>query len=146
MSAQFRFLDDVALADVAFEARGDSPSELFDAAAQAVIETMVNPQTVGLRWSRQLEYEDRSLEALLFEWLSAIVYWKDAAGVVYHDTTVEVREVVEQALWRLRGMLRGEPADGSRHELRADVKAITKHLYHLSHDDNRWVARVVLDI
>jgi SHS2 domain-containing protein len=146
MSGQFRFLEDVALADSAFEASGASPSELFEAAWQALIETMVNPQTVGVRWSRVLELREESLEGLLFEWLSAIVYLKDAEGVLYHDAHVEVTEEAGQSAWRLRGTLRGEAIDPSRHELRADVKAVTKHLYGIRRENGRWVARVVLDI
>ena len=145
MSGQFRFLDDVALADVAFEASGETPSELFDAAGRAVIETMVNPQTVSVRWLKQLQYLEGSLEALLFEWLSAIVYWKDADGVLYHDVTSDV-DALSSTEWRLRATLQGEPVDLSRHELRSDVKAVTKHLYGVSHNGDRWTVRVVLDI
>jgi SHS2 domain-containing protein len=145
MSEQFRFLDDVALADVAFEASGDTPSELFHAAALAVIDTMVDPATVKVHTTRPVEYEESSPEALLFEWLSAIVYWKDADGMAYHDARVEVTEL-RQATWRLHGLLQGEPIDTNRHDLRADVKAVTKHLYRVQRDGQRWLARVVLDI
>jgi SHS2 domain-containing protein len=145
MSEQFRFLDDVALADVAFEATGDTPSELFHAAALAIIDTMVNPATVTVHTTRLVEREEGSLEALLFEWLSAIVYWKDVEGMVYHEATVEVRDL-SHAHWRLHGLLQGEPIDTNRHDLRADVKAVTKHLYRVQHDHHRWTARVVLDI
>jgi len=39
----YRFLPDVALADIAFAARGDSLSALFEAAARALTEVMVDP-------------------------------------------------------------------------------------------------------
>ena len=47
MTSSFRFLEDIALADSAFEARGSTPSELFAAAGRAVIEAMVDPRTVS---------------------------------------------------------------------------------------------------
>jgi SHS2 domain-containing protein len=145
MSGQFRFLDDIALADVAFEATGATPTELFQAAADAVIHTMVDPLTVSVGWSKTLHYEESSLEALLFEWLSAVVYWKDAAGVVYHEACSDVSSTTADR-WELRATLRGESVDGHRHELRADVKAVTKHLYRLSQTADGWTATVVLDI
>jgi SHS2 domain-containing protein len=146
MAGEFRFLEDVALADAAFEASGETLAELFEAAARAVIETMVNPATVAVPWSRAVDLREDSPEALLFEWLSRIVYFKDAAGVVYHDARADIRKEDGAIPWRLTGRLRGEPVDVARHELRADVKAVTKHLYSLRREDNRWVARVVLDI
>jgi SHS2 domain-containing protein len=145
MSHQYRVLDDVALADAAFEATGDSPSELFLAAAQAVIETMVDPTTVAPSWQRAFERQGADLPSLLFDWLSDIVYLKDAEGVVFREATAEVTQT-DAAGWRLCGKLAGEPIDQTRHVLRSDVKAVTKHLYDVRHENGHWFARVVLDI
>ncbi|MGH7236501.1 MAG: archease [Nitrospiraceae bacterium] len=150
MTREFRFLEEVALADSAFEASGDSPSELFVAAAQAVIETMVNPGTVSASWRREITRQAPEIASLLFDWLSDIVYLKDAEGVVFREATAVVTEDRPHGGWRLRGVLTGEPIDPGRHELRSDVKAVTKHLYEVRRDDDRegerWTARVVLDI
>lgn len=144
MTHGFTFLEDIALADSAFEASGDSPSELFLAAGQALIETMVNPVTVSASWQRVIERQETDLAALLFDWLSDIVYVKDAEGVVFREAAARVQE--EPGGWRLWGTLTGEPIDPARHELRADVKAVTKHLYEVRQDGTRWAARVVVDI
>ena len=146
MTRSFRFLEEVALADTAFEASGDSPTELFLAAAQAVIETIANPKTVQARWERVIERTDPELASLLFDWLSDIVFLKDAEGVVFREMTAIVSEDRPHGGWRLRGTLTGEPIDPSRHELHNDVKAVTKHLYEVRQQDGRWIARVVLDI
>lgn len=146
MSVQFRFLEDIACADTAFEASGDSPSELFTAAALAIIETMVNPKTVSSSWQKVIERQDEDLSSLLFDWLSDLVYLKDAEAVVFREATAAVVEDRANRGWRLQGTLIGEPIDPQRHELRADVKAVTKHLYQVRQDGNRWVARIVLDI
>lgn len=150
MTREFRFLEDVALADSAFEASGDSPSELFVAAAQAVIETMVDPATVSTSWRREIVRQAPELASLLFDWLSDIVYLKDAEGVVFRQATAVVTEHRPHGGWKLRGVLTGEPIGPGRHELRSDVKAVTKHLYEVrregDHEGERWTARVVLDI
>lgn len=142
---QFTFLENVAVADAAFEATGDSPSELFLAAAEAVIETMVDRRTVSAGLERTIEQEEDDLDTLLFGWLSQIVFLKDAEALVFCDVTVTVDRGQGES-WRLRGTLRGEAIDQARHELRADVKAVTKHLYGVSQKNGRWFARVVLDI
>jgi SHS2 domain-containing protein len=146
MASEFRFLEDVAVADAAFEATGDTPAELFTAATQAVIEAMVDPGTVSTQWQRTVERREPELSDLLFDWLSELVYLKDAEGVIFHGASVTVAEEPTRASWRLQGTLSGEPIDPARHDLRADVKAVTKHLYEVRQEGTRWKARVVLDI
>jgi SHS2 domain-containing protein len=142
----FTFLDNVALADAAFEAHADTPSELLAAAGQAVIETMVDPRTVEPVWSKTIELQAPDLASLLFDWLAEIVYLKDAEGVVFREAKAVVSEDRPHGGWKVRGMVTGESIDPERHDLRADVKAVTKHLFQVQQADERWLARVVLDI
>jgi len=44
MAFRFRFLEDIALADIAFEAEGDSVEELFQGCTQALLEIMADPR------------------------------------------------------------------------------------------------------
>lgn len=146
MTASFRFLEDIAWADTAFEATGDSPSELFHAASQAVIEAMVRPDSVAPAWSQIFEKSDPDLPTLLFDWLSEIVYLKDAQGLVFRDVLTTVEQDPASGTWKLDATLVGEEIDQTRHELRGDVKAVTKHLYEVRQEGSRWTARVVLDV
>jgi SHS2 domain-containing protein len=144
MSGEFRFLEDIALADAAFDAGGGTPSELFEAASRAVVETMVNPKTVEARVTHEETARAPDVESLLHDWLSRIVFLKDARQLLFRDVRVAVRQ--DRSGWMLAGTLAGEPIDQGRHELRADVKAVTRHLFQVRQDGGRWVARVVLDI
>jgi len=146
MPASFRILDDIAVADVAFEATGGTPSELFVSAAQAVIDILANPTTVAKVWHRTIDREDDQIADLFFDWLSEMVYLKDAEGVVFCQATATVIHEPCPDRWRLHGELIGESIDPTRHELRSDVKAVTKHLYEVCEDGGQWKARVVLDI
>lgn len=146
MTATFRFLDDIALADTAFEASGNSPSELFQAASQALIEAMVKPDTVNSAWSQIFEKSDPDLPTLLFDWLGEIVYLKDAQGLVFREVLTTVERDPATGIWKLDATLVGEEIDQARHELRNDVKAVTKHMYDVRRAGSRWTARVVLDV
>ena len=146
MPGSFRVLDDVALADVAFEATADSPSELCLAATRALIEILANPKTVSRTWRRTYEQQAEQLADVLFDWLSEMVYVKDAEGVVFCEAAVTVVHDAACQCWRLHGELIGEPIDPARHELRSDVKAVTKHLYEVYEAGGQWKATVVLDI
>jgi SHS2 domain-containing protein len=144
MASSFRFLDDVALADLAFEAEGDSAEELFHAATAALVETLADPATVSAIWERRITKTSGDLADLLFEWLSDIVYWKDAAGVVFHDAELSVRP--KGSTWKLEAVLRGAPVNRTEQTLHNDVKGITKHLYEVKQEGARWYARVVVDV
>ena len=144
MAWTFRFLEDIALAYIAFEAEGESVEEVFRGATQALLESMANPATVSEGWERTIERNDVDPSALLFDWLSDVVYWKDAAGVVYRAAPLTVTR--EGDVWLLRARLIGAPVDQQTQELHADVKGVTKHLYRMSQETGRWKALVVLDI
>ena len=144
MPASFQFLEDVALADLAFDAEGDSVQEMFEAASNAVMEAMADPKTVGATWERRVEHTGPDLAELLFDWLSDFVYWKDAAGVVFSRAVISVAQAGVE--WTLAGTLIGEPVNQTTQALRNDVKGVTKHLYRLYQDHGRWRVRVVLDV
>lgn len=144
MAWTFRFLEDIAMADTAFEAEGESVEEVFRGATQALLESMANPATVSGGWERTIERTDVDPSALLFDWLSEVVYWKDAEGVVFREAPLTLTR--EGNVWLLRARLIGAPVDYRTQELHADVKGVTKHQYRMSQEAGRWKALVVLDI
>ena len=144
MAWTFRFLEELALADIGFEAEGESVEEVFRGATQALLESMANPATVSGGWERAIERSDVDPSALLFDWLSEVVYWKDAAGVVFREAPLTL--TWEGDVWLLRASLIGALVDQQTQELHADVKAVTKHLYELKQTGVCWKVRVVLDV
>ena len=140
------FLDDIALADMAFEAVADSPVELLTAATGALIESLADPATVGRTWEHRVDRRADDLSSLLFEWLEELVYLKDAHGVVFHEAMLALDRQPADCGWRLHGRVYGAPVDPNRQELRSDVKGVTKHLYEVRQEDTRWTMRVVLDV
>ena len=146
MSQAYRFLEEIALADVGFIATGDSVSELFAASAAAVIEAMVNPVSVGTNWTREVRLSGEQVDELLFDWLNAIVFLKDAEAVVFRDVHALVNYDSDAGLWRLSATLIGDHVDANRQELRTDVKAVTKHLYEVKEKEGTWSAHVVVDV
>jgi SHS2 domain-containing protein len=144
MASSFRFLEDVALADIAFEVEGDSIEALFQCASDALIEVMADPRTVGASWQQRASKADAALDDLLVEWLSEIVYWKDAAGVVYREAPLTLTRSGDR--WTVDGVLTGAAVDHAAQALRNDVKGITRHLFRLEQDGAVWKARIVVDV
>jgi SHS2 domain-containing protein len=144
MPYSYEFLDEVAIADLAFDARGDTLEELFQAATGALLDALANPATIGATWHQAIERIDENPAELLFDWLSDLVFWKDAAGVVFSKADLRLHQHANRS-WRLHARLFGEPVTRTQ-ELRNDVKGVTKHLYRVSQGDRGWTARVVLDV
>ena len=146
MAQAFRMLEDVAIADAAFEAVGDTLEEVFNAATQATIELLADPTTVSPDWRREVDLSEEDVDSLLFEWLSNLVYLKDAQSVVFREGPLTLHHDALKNRWLLHGTLIGASINPLQQSLRSDIKAVTKHQYFLGQVKGQWVARVVLDL
>lgn len=144
----FEFLEDVAIADVAFRAWGDSLGEVFSEVCEATLAIMVaDPDAVAPARQRQVAVEAESAELLLFDLIGELVYLKDAEGLLLRPRQVTVSGPPQRAAWRAEAVLVGEPVDPSRHEQLVDVKAVTLHRFCLERGaDGTWRAQVVVDV
>jgi SHS2 domain-containing protein len=140
---QYQFLDAVAIADCAVEIDGDDLDDLFETAACVIAEVMVDPATIALAIERSVTLSAPSLDLLLYDWLSELIYLKDTEQTVFPRAEVGVEH---DSLCRLTARLVGGPIDPERTVLRADAKAITLHQFALEPRDHGWRARVVIDI
>lgn len=140
----YRFLEKIATADAAFEATGETPEELFISAAEALEETQVKTENLELRVEKKIELENDTLDKLLFDFLNELIYFKDAEGLGFADYTLKIEKTADK--YTLRGILKGEKLDPAHHELRTDVKAVTKHLFGIQRTKKGYKATVVLDI
>lgn len=138
----YRFLPDVALADVAFEAESDSVDGLFEACARAMTEIMVDPKTLRGTVGREFSLDSGDLDRLLYDFLTELIIAKDVESLLFKTFTVEINRSGAS----LKAVARGEAIDRERHLLRNDVKAVTMHLFGVKRDGRRWKATVVLDI
>ncbi len=145
MKKTYRFIDDIATADAAFEACGATLEEVFSAAAEALLAVMlIHPRTLGTVEREVVTLEAESAEMLLFDFLQELVYLKDRDQVLLRAKTINV--AAGQDGCRLEAVLSGERLDYARHELAVDVKAVTMHRFRLARTPNGWEARVVVDI
>ena len=138
----FRFLDNVAIADVAFEARGRTLPALFESCARALTEVMVDRTSVKPRKVERITLTSDSTENLLYDFLTDLIIRKDVDSILFRDFRVSLDESGR----RLECVARGEVIDRKRHRLRNDVKAVTTHLFGIRKTARGYSATVVLDI
>jgi protein archease len=138
------FLEDIVISDMAFEATGDTPAELFQAAAQALFEGMADTGRLRPRVRKEIRLQNAQIDQLLFDWLSELIYLKDKEALLFGEFSVQLDRNAE---WNLIATVRGEPIDPKRHGLRADAKAVTYHQFEVVQTETGgWKARVVIDI
>ncbi len=141
----YRYRDDIAFADAAFEAWGGSREEMFAAAADALLNVMVDdPVVVRPDQSQEVRLESGDLEMLLFDFLNELIFFKDARRLLLRVTSIVIAR--NDDTYTLRTTLRGETVDRLRDSLHADVKAVTLHRFRVEEKDGGWRAEVVLDI
>ncbi len=138
----FRYLPDVALADIAFEAESASVNGLFESCGRALSDIMVDPKTLRSTLTRKFSATSDDLERLLYDFLTELIVIKDVDSLLFRDFEVEVAPSGRS----LKASTRGEPINRRRHKLRNDVKAVTMHMFGVRHEGKKWKATVVLDI
>jgi len=141
----YEFLEDVAIADIAFRAWGKDLAEAFLAAADATMNVMVEElDSIQPVETRELEAENEALDMLLFDLLQELIYYKDAERLLLRVRELRIEE--KEGRHFLFAAARGERLDPQRHSLRVDVKAVTLHRFRVEKTASGWEALVILDI
>jgi SHS2 domain-containing protein len=132
-------------ADLAYVARGRTLEALFENAAAGLFSLLLDPGVVEPRDEEEIAFEGHDAEEMLVAWLQEILFRIMTRGRVFRSATVRVVTPP-----RASGLCRGEALDPTRHELAAEIKAVTYHGLSIvrGRDDAGplFQARVVLDI
>lgn len=147
----YQYLDDVATADIAFEAYGQSKEEMFIAASDALMNVMVEDlAAIADKERRDISvgfvFSEESLEMLLFQFLQEFIFYKDAEELLLRVSEVRIQPGGQADNWTLKAQAYGEVLDPKKHQLNVDVKAVTMHQFAVTENQGQWKARVVLDI
>ncbi len=141
----FRYLEDIATADAAFEASGETVEETFLSAAEATIGVMIeNPGAIRARESVSICLENDELDMLLFDFLQEIIYFKDSRCLLLRMRSLHI-DLAGSPL-TLTAEAAGETMIQGHHPLLTDVKAVTLHRFGIEQNEKGWTATVVLDI
>lgn len=140
---RYKLLSDVAIADVCFEAEGKTIDELFENAAFATEDIMVDALTVKPVVEKEISLSHEKMENLLYDFLSELIFLKDAEGLVFSKIAVAIEKNKTN---KLTATLKGDVLDQKKHAWRADVKAVTLHMFTLEKRKDKWFCRVVLDV
>jgi SHS2 domain-containing protein len=141
----YEFVDELTVADIAFRAWGRDLEEAFVAAADALMNAMVEElDSIQPHATRQLSGEHDALDMLLFNFLQELVYYKDADQLLLRVRQLHIAD--DRYPYTLQAAMVGEPIDPNHHHMRVDVKAVTLHHFALTRTEHGWETTVILDI
>lgn len=128
-------------AEVGVAAYGADLREVLEQASAALVGLMWDPQTVAPieEWPVRAESGDR--EALVADWLNALLVVVGEEGAALHDVRVD-----QASETGARGAARGERLEVERHVRRLEVKAATYHGLEVAEAVEGLRARLILDI
>lgn len=128
-------------ADVKVRAYGADFAGAARSAARAVTDLLTDVHNVEPKQRRRVDVRAGRKEALLYDYLSELVYHKDVSGFVACDAELTLHR--EEAGWRIEGDLLGDEL--KHYENSGDVKAATYHDMHIE-EGERTMLEFVLDI
>lgn len=141
----YAYADDIAIADLAFRAWGQTLEETFIAAAEATMHAMVEDlATIAPRQQRTFEVHDDQFDLLLLQFLQELLFYKDAQRLMLRVHEVQI--TAQDQGFTLQARAAGEPLDPAKHALGADVKGVTLHRLQVVQTPNGWEATVILDV
>lgn len=131
-------------ADAKFRAYGKSLEEAFENAALAMLNVMVETDQVTNSSSVDLELSSPDADALLFDWLSEILFLFEVEEMVFGG--VKVNElVINDEGCSLSATLFGETIDLSVHVFDTEVKAATYNEMKIECTDDGWMIQATVD-
>lgn len=121
---RFEFLEHTA--DLYIAAYGESLKEAFENAAYAMFESMTDLEKVEPKLEESVEVEGQDEQALLYNWLEALLVKFDITDNLYSRFKI-LRIKKTFSGFGLRAKIWGEPFDAERHMSKVGVKAVTYH-------------------
>ena len=126
-------------ADVGIKAYGETLTQAFCHAAEAMFSLMTDGSVIQYVETRTIDLIADDLEQLLVDFLSELLYLCDTEGLVFSDFDINIETT------QLTGKISGEPFNPDVHKRGLDIKAVTYHMLEVQLTPPIFV-QVLLDI
>ena len=136
---RFEILDHTA--DIGLIVYGNNLKALFENAGEAFFHLITDLRKVRRRVKRRIHIGGESLDRLMVDWLSELLYLHDVENLLFKGFKVE--SVGEDGLM---AVVKGEPFEAGVHVIKTEVKAVTYHQIQIQRENGRWKAQVILDL
>jgi len=136
---RFEILDHTA--DIGLIIYGENLKALFENAGEALFHLITDLRKVRRRVERRINIGGESLDRLMVDWLSELLYLHDVESLLFKEFKIE-----SSGGDGLRAVVKGEPFQQKIHVIKTGVKAVTYHRIEVRKERGRWKAQVILDL
>lgn len=136
----YRNLDHMT--DAFIEVTGNTINEAFSNAGIAVVDTIVDINSVENKEEREIQVNSDDLKGLLYSWLEEIIILTITDGFVGKTFTVNI---TKNEKYHLLAKINGEEISFEKHHFKMEIKAPTYHLMEIK-DDKPVLMRFILDL
>ena len=127
-------------ADLGVHVYGRDPKDLFQNAALALVDQLVETRDLLARQEEQITIKGNDWPDLMVNWLREILYlWVGKAILVQ---SVQIESISEN---RLTAHLWVDPFSLDRHTLKTEIKAVTYHQIQVFDTGRMWESKVIFD-
>jgi SHS2 domain-containing protein len=138
-------------ADIEFVANGKTLKDVFCNAAKAFSNSIVPIEQVENKKEELVEIRSESLEACLYDFLSALLVIHETKHMIFCDFMIkslrrDIDPIEDKKGWYLLCKAYGDKLDTKKHSVDAYVKAITYSQMKLEKVNGGFRIQVVLDI
>jgi SHS2 domain-containing protein len=128
-------------ADIGLIIYGQDLKGLFENAGKAFFHLITDLRKVRRRVEKRVRIGEESLDRLMVDWLSELLYLHDVENLLFKGFKVE--SVGEDGL---RAVVKGEPFQEKIHVIKTEVKAVTYHRIEVRQENGRWKAQIIFDL
>ncbi len=128
-------------ADIGIIVYGKDLKALFENAGKAFFHLITDLRKVRLREERKISIEGESLDRLMVDWLSELLYLHDVEYLLFKEFKVE-----SVGKGGLKAIAKGEPFQEGIHAIKTGVKAVTYHRIEVGQEKGHWRAQVIFDL
>jgi len=129
-------------ADIGVHIYGATLEELFRNAAAALFNALGELKKTESVREKTLELQADSLEDLLHDWLTEMLYEIESTHILYDEVKFSSLTPLN-----LRATIRGAQIDFAKSKTNEEIKAITYHQLRVEQVENAtWRATVILDV
>jgi SHS2 domain-containing protein len=139
LTKRFEIFDHTA--DIGLIVYGENLRALFENAGEAFFRLITDVRRVRYRVEKRIDLGGESLDRLMVDWLSELLYFHDVENLLFRGFKVEA--VGKDGL---KAVVKGEPYQEGVHVIKTVVKAVTYHRIEVRQEKGRWKAQVVLDL
>jgi SHS2 domain-containing protein len=139
MVKRFEILDHTA--DIGIIVHGENLKALFENAGKAFFHLITDLRKVKLRVERRVNIEGESLDRLMVDWLSELLYLHDVEMLLFRGFKVD--SIGEDGL---KATVKGEPFQEGVHAIKTEVKAVTYHRIEVRKENRKWRAQIIFDL